>query len=134
MISRARDRLPVHPDGWLAPRSFLVLPRRWKSVKASFELPETPAGRPFTLRLTTAGRILNQLTANEPGRASICFDLPQSLEEPFVKVVVDSSFSFRPPGDARRLSVRCVGLEPVDGSRDEDTPVSAESLLSGEEG
>lgn len=102
-------RAPVQADGWLGPRSSLVVPRRWVAFEADLEAHGLPAGGRFTLRLQGEDGRETTREIDRLGITPVEMPIPAG-SSPFAEIRVASDFSFRSPPDPRRLSVRCVGL------------------------
>ncbi len=105
--------VPVHADGWLGPRSSLTVPRRWGAFEIELEAHALPPSGGLKVRFESAGRALGSVTVEQAGQLRYAIETPQVGEGPFVEIGVVSNFSFSPPGDRRRLAVRCRGLRPI---------------------
>ncbi len=112
---RILEGYPVHADGWLGPRGFLVVPRRWGGFEVELEAHRLPPSGRFTVRFSAEGTDLGVWTADRIGSRRLSFQLPESGERPFVEVRVESDFWFSSEEDRRRLSVRCADLRPAPG-------------------
>lgn len=104
-------RMPLHADGWLGPRGRLLVPRRWRRARITLEAHRMPRGRALGVEISAEGRDLARAQVSAPGEVAIAVELPAG-ERPFVELAVDADFSFRAPPDPRRLSLRCLALEP----------------------
>ncbi len=102
----------VHADGWLGPRAWLVVPRRWGGFEIELEAHRLPPSGRFEVRFSCAGAELGVWAVGEAGRRRLSFDLP-SGDGPFAEIRVDSGFCFSSPGDRRKLAVRCVDLRSI---------------------
>jgi hypothetical protein len=112
LIASVTSSIPVHADGWLAPASKLVVPRRWRHVEARFEADRLPASGAFAIRLSTPDGTLVRHRISEPGPFSVHFDIPDGAEDGFMTIDLRSDFSFRAGEEKRLLSVRCLELGP----------------------
>lgn len=104
--------LPVHDDGWMGPRSELLLPARWRAARVLLELPRVPR-RGMRVRFLGAAGALGEVRAHEPGVFEQRWLLPRN-GEPFVRVRVESDASFRSHRLGPRLSLRCLEVERGD--------------------
>ncbi len=111
---RIIEGVPVHADGWLGPRSRLVVPSRWRVFEVDFEVHRFPPHGPITLELSIEGAPLGKLEATEAGVVQGRWELAAEASGPFVCVDVKSNVGFRTAQDRRRLAVRCVGLRSVE--------------------
>ena len=113
---RIIQAVPVHADGWLGPRSSLVVPRRWQACEVELEVHQLPPSGRFEVRFEVAGRSLGGLTADTAGPVVQRLELPEAADGPFRAIEVVSDDSFRSAGDPRRLSLRCVGIRPCEAA------------------
>lgn len=111
---RIMEGTPVYSDGWMGPQSALVVPRRWRAFEVDFEFHRLPTTGGLTVSLATKDGLRKSHTASEIGETTLRVPVPDRGEEPFFEIRVNSSYSFRSPPDARRLSVRCAGLRRVE--------------------
>ncbi len=114
MVAFASRRIiegaPVHADGWLGPRSHLVVPQRWGSFEVDFEVHRLPAAGPFTIELSVDGATVGKLETDQAEAVRLRCELPKAKNDPFVCVDVKSNIAFSSAQDRRQLAVRCVGL------------------------
>ncbi len=110
---RIIEGVPVHADGWLGPRAWLIVPRRWGGFEVELEALRLPSGGRFEVRFSCAGGELGAWTVDQLGRRRLSFELPAGGEGPFAEIRVDSDYDFSSAGDRRKLSLRCVRLASV---------------------
>ncbi|MEM7583936.1 MAG: glycosyltransferase family 2 protein [Acidobacteriota bacterium] len=108
---RILEGVPVHADGWLGPRSHLVVPRRWPAFQVEFEVHRLPKQGPLVIELKAEGRRVGCFEAEQPGVVAYRCELPPVSAGPFVRIDVQANVAFRTLQDRRLLAVRCLGLQ-----------------------
>lgn len=109
-MRRLWHRVPVHADGWHGPRSRLVVPQRWGSLRATFRVESLPSRGVLTVRFLAAGEMLQEVRRSELGDFDVSLELP-THDGPFVDVRIETDHSFREESTGRRLSLRCLDLQ-----------------------
>lgn len=108
--------LPVHDDGWMGPRSELLLPGHWRAARVLFELPRVPR-RGMSVRFAGPAGELGEVRAGEPGVFEQRWPLPRS-GAPFLQVKVEADAFFRSHRLGPRLSMRCLEVGPWESGRE----------------
>ncbi|MDX1385583.1 MAG: glycosyltransferase family 2 protein [Thermoanaerobaculia bacterium] len=109
---RISTSLAAYADGWLGPEGRIVVPRRWGGAVLELQVPRLPRRAPLVLRISPSAGHWEEIRITETGELRHVVTFSERGRGPLVEIRIDSSFSFRTPGDRRRLSVRCTGIHP----------------------
>ena len=99
-------RLPKHADGWLGPRSTLLVPRHWPGVELELFVPRLPRRGSLSIVLESDDSS-REISVKNTGSTRVQLALSGRDKRGFAAISVRCDSSFVEPDTSRRLAVQC---------------------------